>query len=65
MPTPQKDELPGIKTPTKTEIDAMKFVPDLIKDFGFTQIPVEDKRACLQFTGGEEHGLKRLEDYLF
>ena len=43
-------------------------MPDLTADFGFSKQEVlakEDPRACYNFVGGEDAGLKRLEEYLF
>jgi len=46
--------------------EAFEYVPKLT-DFGFMEeeIPKHDKRSCYQFVGGEDRGLKRLNEYLF
>jgi len=47
---------------------ALKFTPDLVDHFGFSVAEATkktDPRACMEFLGGEEAGLKRVEDYFF
>ena len=66
VPTPKKNELPFPSKPSKIIQGASKFMPTL-KDFGFTKEEIEtpkDKRACYDFIGGEDAGLKRCEEYI-
>lgn len=66
LPTPVKGELPAPAKLADHEAQASKFEPKL-EDFGFTKEEIskgKDKRACYDFIGGEEHGLKRLEEWV-
>jgi deoxyribodipyrimidine photo-lyase len=68
LPTPKKGELPFVKNSTKDIDGAAKFIPDLVKDFGFTKEEVDapkDKRECYNFVGGEDAGLKRVKEYVW
>ena len=35
-----------------------------LKDFGFDEKIIKDKRACYDFVGGEDQGLKRIQKYI-
>ena len=68
LPTPKKGELPFPKNPSKDIDAAAKFMPDLVKDFGYEKDQVEapkDKRECYDFRGGEDAGLKRVKEYIW
>jgi hypothetical protein len=67
IPTPILGELPKSDKMTKTEGDASNFVPNL-EDFGFTKEEIAkkwDKRSCYKFIGGEDSGLKRMDEYIY
>ena len=56
--------------PSSSELapEAAKFLPDLHKDFEFSQEEVNcgpDKRSVYEFTGGEDYGLKRVEEFIY
>lgn len=51
---------------SKIITEAEKFMPKL-EDFGFTKEEIEkpkDKRACYDFVGGEDNGIKRVSEYI-
>jgi len=53
---------------TKAEADASLFMPDLVKDFKFSEGEAQtqpDPRCRWIFTGGELAGKTRLQNYLF
>ena len=67
LPTPLAGELPLPDYKTKDEVAASKFEPKL-EDFGFTSEEIAkkwDTRSCYKFIGGEDNGLKRLDEYIF
>ena len=57
--TPAKGDMPYPNNLDKGIKNAEKFMPSL-KDFGFDEKVKKDKRACYDFVGGEEQGLKRI-----
>jgi deoxyribodipyrimidine photo-lyase len=62
LPTPGKKELPFMK-----QKNTWKDIPKLA-DFGFSKEEISkkpDSRACYDFHGGEDAGLKRIEEYIF
>mmetsp|Transcript_7085 Transcript_7085/g.5044 ORF Transcript_7085/g.5044 Transcript_7085/m.5044 type:complete len:113 (-) Transcript_7085:759-1097(-) len=68
VPTPEKGDLPPMEAVTNSKVveEAMQYEPKLT-DFGFSadEKPTHDKRSCYKFIGGEEAGLKRLNEYIF
>jgi len=65
---PKKGDLPPIEAESKSELidEAFEYVPKL-SDFGFKEeeTPKYDKRSVYEFIGGEDRGLKRLNEYIF
>ena len=71
MDTPEAGSLPfmNMSNAQDFEQEAATFLPDLESDLGFTEeevkeTSVQDKRICYKFVGGEEAGLKRLDEYV-
>ena len=67
LPEPKKGDLPFIKSASKQLMQAASFLPDL-RDFGFSQEEIKnqkDDRSYFEYKGGEDHGLKRCQDYIF
>lgn len=71
LPSPDKGTLPSISAKTVTDVEkkALSFLPSLDKDFGFSkeelkEFEEKDKRACYNFVGGEDAGLKRSNEYI-
>lgn len=67
LPSPETGELPFPEILTSKEEKAVAYTPSLA-EFGFSSEEIgrpTDKRTCLVFNGGESHGLKRLDDYIF
>ena len=71
LETPAEGSLPFIKLAEAQDFEknAASFMPDLESDLGFSEEEVKqssapDKRICYKFQGGEEAGLKRLEEYV-
>ena len=67
-PTPQYGQLPPLEASSDVEAQAIEFLPDLVRDFNFTESEVEstpDARTCLDFKGGEKAALERVSHYLF
>lgn len=72
METPEIGSLPFIDLAQIDELEreASEYIPDLIRDLGFSKEEVkastsQDSRICYKFRGGEEAGLKRLKEYVF
>ena len=72
MDTPTPGQMPflNLKEALDVEKKAAAFLPDLQSDLGFSEEEVKkssahDKRICYKFQGGEEAGLKRLDEYVF
>ena len=72
LASPEPGSLPFIDLSSAIDIEyeASHFLPDLSSDLGFSPEEVkstaeQDDRICFRFKGGEEAGLKRLQDYLF
>ena len=66
VPAPGNGELPfPSKLPDKFE-ELRNYLPKY-EDFGFKKHEIRDKdeRAALDFIGGEDAGLKRLDEYLW
>ena len=70
--TPESGSMPFINLAEADEHErvASEFMPDLVRDLGFTKEEVkssasQDSRICYKFRGGEEAGLKRLNEYVF
>jgi deoxyribodipyrimidine photo-lyase len=43
-------------------------MPDLVKDLGYSKEEIDrvvDKRACYDFKGGEDAGLRRVKEYIW
>jgi deoxyribodipyrimidine photo-lyase len=43
-------------------------MPDLVKDLGYSKDEIErefDKRACFDFKGGEDAGLRRVKEFIW
>ena len=71
LPTPEKGSLPFIDLSKASNVEKthLAFMPSIEKDFGFDKAEVEansnrDKRGCYEFIGGEDAGLKRLQEYI-
>ena len=71
LPTPEKGSLPFIDLAKASDVEKthLAFMPSIEKDFGFDKAEVEanskhDKRGCYEFIGGEDAGLKRLQEYI-
>ena len=65
--TPGKGDLPGVASMTKIEAACSKYLPQL-SEFGYGKKEIEKKwdgRACYKFMGGEDSGLKRMQEYIF
>ena len=66
---PEKGDLPFPKDTSKLIKEASEYMPKL-EDFGFSQKEIEeaaqkDKRACYDFIGGEDEGMKRCKEYIW
>lgn len=71
LPSPKKGELPMVDNHilSKTEKNALVYMPSIEKDFGFSKQELEefakrDERGCYNFVGGEDAGLKRCDEYI-
>eukprot|EP00352_Strombidinopsis_acuminata_P006678 CAMPEP_0176356872 /NCGR_PEP_ID=MMETSP0126-20121128/14341_1 /TAXON_ID=141414 ORGANISM="Strombidinopsis acuminatum, Strain SPMC142" /NCGR_SAMPLE_ID=MMETSP0126 /ASSEMBLY_ACC=CAM_ASM_000229 /LENGTH=168 /DNA_ID=CAMNT_0017710181 /DNA_START=382 /DNA_END=885 /DNA_ORIENTATION=- len=70
LPNPKKGDLPPMpkKVITNSELisEALEYEPKMT-DFGFKEeeTPEHDKRSSCEFVGGEDRGLKRLNEYYF
>jgi deoxyribodipyrimidine photo-lyase len=69
---PEKGKLFSMPAENRSEIEkrAASFLPDLEKDLKFTKEEIDfvkdkEKRACYNFVGGEDAGLKRCKEYIF
>ena len=60
--SPRKGDLPYPLKLDGVMKDAETYLPSL-KEMGH-EAPKPDKRACLEFKGGETHGLKRIKEYM-
>lgn len=72
LPDPAKGSMPFIDLAKASpeEKKAAEFMPDLETDLGFSEeevktSSVQDPRICYKFKGGEEAGLKRIDEYIF
>lgn len=72
LDSPEEGSLPFINLAEadEHEREASEYIPDLTRCLGFSKEEVkssatQDKRICYKFRGGEETGLKRLNEYLF
>lgn len=70
LPTPKPGQLPTLDFTSDVEALASEFTPSLMSDFGFNDEEVQaaqmvDPRICLDFRGGENVALERLQHYFF
>jgi deoxyribodipyrimidine photo-lyase len=67
LPTPKSGDLPFLSKPCDIVKQGVNHMPTLA-DFGFSKEEISsfgnDKRACYKFVGGEDQGLKRIEEYI-
>lgn len=59
--------MPFCKKPSSVILEGMSYLPKL-EEFGFTKEEVAqgaDQRQCYPFHGGEEYGLKRMQEYIY
>ncbi len=67
LPTPKLGSLPFLEESTPLIEETSTSLPNL-EDFGFLRSEIEnskDARASLDFIGGEEAALNRLQDYMY
>jgi len=72
LDSPKAGTLPFIDLASAADLEkrAADFMPDLASDLGFSPEEVKstsssDSRICYKFKGGEDAGLKRLQEYIF
>lgn len=63
LEAPKKGELPFVAKPGKEITDACSYLPSL-KELGYGDKFKKDSRQCYDFIGGEDHGLKRIQEYI-